>query len=528
MKKLLFRRFLLLMIPFVTIPNGNDNSGWVFANAPSDKTNLTSEEPYSTIRIPRAGDVEEYVFFAFDPSTGDIYLLNWRSKQLTRYTEQGDSEVIALTGDEIPSTLVIDIRRNRVSDEPELYLWDSGIGRVFTVDTKTGIVTRVDKSFDHRNMYYHASYVSEQNEIHAMGGYGFWRYKNFLITYYPESNEWLEESQTNNEIVYEGIYGSLFRTETAFFYYVKDAYSAEQGMFRMDLQSRRWERYTLFDELLDRKSGSGFEGFPKLRQTSTYQIDQEKGAMLFYFRESRLPKIIKMNSKENSLYEVDLLLFNVDKVFALFYSKRLDKWVMIYESSANSKQDNLYVTTLSVDSEESYVKPLVPDTSSSWTALHYSLLSFGILLFITVGGFYWVRRRDGQKESRIPPTNSATTESDFNPLVLSSDGKTITASIQGKELILPGLQQNQGQVLYKLLYDTMAKKINEIPVTVFDEKMFPGDPSSQASTKRKRLFLSLSQELGFDLFEERKMVLDGRYKMLLLRTENIKIVEKSS
>ncbi|MGA1464904.1 MAG: hypothetical protein ACO363_04120, partial [Balneolaceae bacterium] len=98
MKKLLFRRFLLLMIPFVTIPNGNDNSGWVFANAPSDKTNLTSEEPYSTIRIPRAGDVEEYVFFAFDPSTGDIYMLDWILMQLTRYTEQGDSEVIALTG----------------------------------------------------------------------------------------------------------------------------------------------------------------------------------------------------------------------------------------------------------------------------------------------------------------------------------------------------------------------------------------------------------------------------------------------
>lgn len=134
----------------------NLGSSWVFAYAQSDTTNYTSGDPYSTIRIPRAGDVEEYVFFAFDPSTGDIYLLNWRSKQLTRYTEQGDSEVIALTGDEIPSTLAIDIRRNRASDEPELYLWDSGIGRVFTVDLTTGVVTRVDKSFDHRNMFYHA------------------------------------------------------------------------------------------------------------------------------------------------------------------------------------------------------------------------------------------------------------------------------------------------------------------------------------------------------------------------------------
>ena len=554
MKKLLIRWLLLLMALLVMIPAGPHRSGGFFAYAQSDTTIRSSSEPYSTIRIPYNADMQEYDYFAFDPATGDIYQLNWLSKELTRHTEQGDSEVIALTGDEIPQNLIIDVRRNREKGEPDLYLWDTGVGRVFTVDLTTGVVTRVDKSFNHRNMFYHAAYVSENNEIHAMGGYGFWRFKNFLITYNQDSSEWLEESQSNNEIVYQGKDGSLFRTDTAFLYYVKNAYSADHAMFRMDLQTRIWERYALFDEFFQRKSESGFEKFSTLHQTSTYQIDQEEGAILFVFIESGLAKFLKINTKEKSLYEVDLLLFETHNVIALFYSQRIDKWVMIYRSSAISKEDNLYVKAISVDAEESYVKPLLPVASTSWTAWHYTLFSLGIVLFVTIGGVYWIRKRGGttardeevDTQSPMDPlgishstshpshpsgsfhgdsgTLSHTTGSDL--LILETDGTNIRATIRGNEVALFGFQNQQN--LYEIICQIVENGSFEIPVAEFDEKMFPGDQKSLSSHKRKRLFEQLQQELGFDLFQEQRAAFDARIKILLLSRDRVKIVHKST
>jgi len=226
---------------------------------------------------------------------------------------------------------------------------------------------------------------------------------------------------------------------------------------------------------------------------------------------------------------------------------------MIYESSANSKQDNLYVTTLSVDSEESYVKPLVPDTSSSWTALHYSLLSFGILLFITVGGFYWVRSRGGNRpghdsdstqttqasqEMRLDvnnlPLGSVTGVSDsshnaglLNQLVLESDGKSIKAMAGNSQIDLPGIKQYQGKDIFQLIYNLISENIQEIAVSDFDKEMFPDDQGSLASYKRKRLFEALHQELGFELFKEKKGAFDARFKILHLNRERVRIIDKS-
>jgi len=78
-----------------------------------------------------------------------------------------------------------------------LLFWDWGVGRVFLLDS-TKTVTRLDKSFNHRNQFGHAAWVDPNSGIiTAFGGYGLFKSKSLLTRFSPRRQEWNETQRPN-------------------------------------------------------------------------------------------------------------------------------------------------------------------------------------------------------------------------------------------------------------------------------------------------------------------------------------------
>lgn len=68
-------------------------------------------------------------------------------------------------------------------------LWSDGIGTVYEIIPDDFSIHRIDRSFPHKNQFGHFPFFYE-GELHAFGGYGFWKYKNYITRFNTEINEW--------------------------------------------------------------------------------------------------------------------------------------------------------------------------------------------------------------------------------------------------------------------------------------------------------------------------------------------------
>lgn len=70
-----------------------------------------------------------------------------------------------------------------------LLFWSRGIGTLYEVDLETVEIERIDRSFPHNNQYGHYPFF-RNGELHAFGGYGFWRFKNLVTFFNSRIKEW--------------------------------------------------------------------------------------------------------------------------------------------------------------------------------------------------------------------------------------------------------------------------------------------------------------------------------------------------
>ena len=71
----------------------------------------------------------------------------------------------------------------------QAFLWDRGVGRVFTINMVDYSIQRIDHSFNHRNQFEHQAVVKDST-IYAFGGYGYWSWKNYITYYNHDLKEW--------------------------------------------------------------------------------------------------------------------------------------------------------------------------------------------------------------------------------------------------------------------------------------------------------------------------------------------------
>ncbi|MDX1671226.1 MAG: hypothetical protein R3211_02725 [Balneolaceae bacterium] len=84
-----------------------------------------------------------------------------------------------------------------------LYLWDRGVGRVYTIDTRDYSIERIDQSFNHKNQYGHQPFFRE-GTVYAYGGYGYWTWKNYITYYNGDLKEWSIQDVNPASVIPEG------------------------------------------------------------------------------------------------------------------------------------------------------------------------------------------------------------------------------------------------------------------------------------------------------------------------------------
>ncbi len=71
-----------------------------------------------------------------------------------------------------------------------LLIWDSGVGRVFQLDS-TYTFTRIDNTFNQRAQHSHLQWIDQETgSVYAFGGYGLFENKNHLLRFNLESGIW--------------------------------------------------------------------------------------------------------------------------------------------------------------------------------------------------------------------------------------------------------------------------------------------------------------------------------------------------
>lgn len=97
------------------------------------------------------------------------------------------------------------------SSNDRLLFWSRGVGKMYEFDLEANEIERIDQSFPHNNQFGHTSFF-RNGELHASGGYGFWRYKNLITFFNSRINEWnivsVDEHSVfpDPQIPYTGIY----------------------------------------------------------------------------------------------------------------------------------------------------------------------------------------------------------------------------------------------------------------------------------------------------------------------------------
>ena len=189
-----------------------------------------------------------------------------------------------------------------------------------------GRITRVDKSFAHRNQF-SGHFFSFNNNLYLLGGYGYWAAKNYLTKFNFQSGTW-EIVDTTGAPPKGGINkGSFLKTKNilyVFDFYKKDKGSNEDiydnSLFELDLLNLKWTKKGALENKSRRKI---------TEKIMSSEINYKNFLFQKFFNEnfftltSPTENIVRTFSTENSLQNLGKqILFIGDNL--VFSSKKAD------------------------------------------------------------------------------------------------------------------------------------------------------------------------------------------------------------
>jgi len=167
--------FILLLLYSVSPLSGqpvlNFETIQTTGSSPAVDLKLTiPENEISGFAIDPIGQVVHWVY------RNEWYRLNLQTREWSRHAIRNGFDLDRPRWDVVPGKL-------------ELRAWDSGIGRVFRIDSN-GIPTRIDQSFDQKTQFGHLQHMDETGAIYAIGGDGLHHTKNYAIVYSNVTGGW--------------------------------------------------------------------------------------------------------------------------------------------------------------------------------------------------------------------------------------------------------------------------------------------------------------------------------------------------
>ena len=482
----------------------------------------SSSNDYSSLSYSIADIVlNEGVSVAVHPENGNLFLYFKDNDQIIRFTEAGQVDTLGTFTVESNNRQIIDVHPNG----EELLFWDSGLGRVHSLNLNNLEISRLDESHNHMNQFGHAATLDKEGNIYAMGGYGYWQFKNHLISYSQREKQWELHSKPNPEIVPKNSGGRLFRTNMTFYYFIKSISSNNQNIlaFKYLPNVNEWSQDQQLSQLLSRNL-LNIEGSPSVfAQTSTYAIDRSRNMIGLIYSRNQSDYAYLIDLEEKQTYRFDLSQLNIYNPKNLLYVPGKDHWVVLGQPFSTNRRDQLIVRTFKFDLSHPALSS-VPIEAGEDLNTTLILGSFGGLLLIFIGWFVYrniltINTLPGSGKKSIPAPHS---------LVLCKDEDDELAVYFGCKKF-----SHSGDIylskMFEVIYEMKQEGISEMLISDLDQKLFSENThSSYKSRTRRKVIHVINSESDYDIIEEKKSQTDKRVKVIDLNLDKIKINPISS
>jgi hypothetical protein len=478
-----------------------------------DTDNTYSGLSYSLENV----STDEGVFVTINPINGSVYIHFSENNNIVQFSEAGQIDTLGTLPNELSNRQVIDVNPNG----KELLMWDAGLGRVHSFNLETRTFTRLDESHNHRNQFGHAATVAEDGNIYAMGGYGYWEFKNHLVYYSQEQRQWELVSKPDSEIVPSNIAGRLFRTKSTFLYINKplESNSGHSYAYRYVPDEKRWKPDQPLTQLLSTAMLDIERSPTYFKQTSTYAIDHSRNLIgLLQYTRSQSHYAYLIDFEENQIYELDLSQLNIYDIKNFFYVPGKDHWVIMGHPFSTNQRDQLILRTFEFDLSHPALS-IVQDQDDEGFNTTMILGSFGGLFLIFLG---WLFYRNILSDSDGDRLKKRSEPSPYIMEFSKDNEEELTVYIDGKKF------SHSGDVylsrMFDVIYQMKRDGISEMLISDLDLKLFSDNThSSYKSRTRRKVIQVINSECEYDIIEEKKSQTDKRVKVIDLNLDKIKI-----
>lgn len=454
---------------------------------------------------------------SFDPSSGKIYLFEKEGQILISISEESVIDTLNTIPQSFEGLDKMDVTR----DGKSIYFWERGIGKVHRYDINSGTIRRQDNSHSHRTMYNHSALLSEDNFIYAIGGYGYWEFRNMLIYYDPEYRQWDRTTAKNDDLVIRSQSGVLYKIANEFYYIVDDPVSIEPGkthVYKYDIETNLWYIERELEKLFENFLVPSFTSIHTFESNQTYRVDPYKRHLGFLslYSENRQFNLISVD--EALVYQLDLMDFGVYKVRDVIYSERINKWIILGHDLPSTRENRLQAFVFDFDEHRSLLNVLNPTNEISKQAVIFTAAgALGIGIFATLLFLFMKKRSEDVEDFTTYETPGK------KPIQLYEDlNGSLSVFIKDERFKIS--EDQAMKELWKVIAELAETSEPSILISEIDQRIYPDQSHpSQNTRNRKKLIKIINDACGFDLISEERSKIDKRYKVLTIQINKISI-----
>lgn len=313
---------------------------------------------------------ESAIYAAIDTSSQMVYV--FLQRQLWSYDLEKTDWELEAEFDSMPAPQ----DRLEFGLNPEngaLFFWSSGVGEVYRVNIEEKDITRIDRSFNHKNQFGHIPFF-RNGSIHAFGGYGFWLYKNYITYFNSEIREWMLHAVSTNSPLPDarGANTGFYDPKEDAFYMFGGTYSegnrpddkyvnknTSEDLWKFEFESEQWEYITdlSFDGWSYEYPGNGFNvGKVNRLSTSVYSPVSNNYYIPFSRKEGTdvMFHLAAFNTKSHKIFEPTEIPVNYNQTVIYsnyLYNPKKEEFVFIGKMHlTNQRKYPVKVITLPEDS----------------------------------------------------------------------------------------------------------------------------------------------------------------------------------
>ena len=390
-----------------------------------------------------------------------------------------------------------------------LLFWEMGLGKVFEYSFSDSSLKRIDRTRVQDLMFGHGSVIMEDERILALGGYGLWEFRNFLLEFNQNNGEWNKIETYGETPVTPFTYNFLgyLQNEDLLAYVFVPLSAVEQEteakdihtfnpyfeIYTLNLENNHW---TYRNDIHPVETDLAFNNRPRSR--TTHSIDESRGIFVF---NGRL-------TLKTDTYEVFYISQpSVQDMWSenFYYSENSDRWIVIGRYYDVSKQ---HIIVRSFPASEVQLTPVEEEQSAYIVWLGWFLGGFFSLALVYLGVY---KLKNNADEKAAAPMKIELTEKKGD----------LFASVGGEKMDLsdPNLKQ-----FFKAVYDLKKQEKSEILMSEFDNMIFTDQHSQPFRSKiKKKLFRLVNSKFEHPFITIDVYPLDKRYKMIVLNLDIVTI-----